>query len=49
MNIGHKKYCHIFAHRGARKEAADNTRLAFDKALTYPIDGIETDGAADFR
>ena len=43
MNTGRKKYCHIFAHRGARKEAADNTRLAFDKALTYPIDGIETD------
>jgi len=33
----------IFAHRGANKEAAENTRSAFDKALTYPIDGIETD------
>jgi glycerophosphoryl diester phosphodiesterase len=33
----------IFAHRGANKEAAENTRTAFDKALEYPIDGIETD------
>ncbi len=33
----------IFAHRGANKEAAENTRSAFDKALDYPIDGIETD------
>jgi len=33
----------IFAHRGANTEAAENTRSAFDKALAYPIDGIETD------
>lgn len=33
----------IFAHRGANNEAAENTRSAFDRALTYPIDGIETD------
>lgn len=33
----------IFAHRGANKEAAENTRTAFDRALTYPIDGMETD------
>ena len=33
----------IFAHRGANRETAENTRLAFDKALEYPIDGIETD------
>jgi glycerophosphoryl diester phosphodiesterase len=33
----------IFAHRGANKEAAENTRTAFDRALAYPIDGIETD------
>ncbi len=33
----------IFAHRGANNEAAENTRSAFDKALEYPIDGIETD------
>ena len=33
----------IFAHRGANKEAAENTRSAFDQALGYPIDGIETD------
>lgn len=37
------KKCLIFAHRGANKEAAENTRYAFDKALEYPIDGIETD------
>lgn len=35
--------CLIFAHRGANKEAPENTRTAFDKALQYPIDGIETD------
>lgn len=33
----------VFAHRGAKKEAAENTRTAFDKALQYSIDGIETD------
>ena len=33
----------IYAHRGANKEATENTRSAFDKALEYPIDGIETD------
>jgi glycerophosphoryl diester phosphodiesterase len=33
----------IFAHRGASREAAENTRAAFDQALEYAIDGIETD------
>ncbi|MDR4514334.1 glycerophosphodiester phosphodiesterase [Nitrosomonas sp.] len=33
----------IFAHRGASKEAMENTRAAFDKALHYAVDGIETD------
>lgn len=33
----------IFAHRGANKEAPENTLSAFDRALTYAIDGIETD------
>jgi len=33
----------IFAHRGANREAAENTRTAFDRSLAYPIDGIETD------
>ncbi len=33
----------IFAHRGANREAAENTRSAFDRALAYSIDGIETD------
>lgn len=37
------KKCLIFAHRGANREAAENTSTAFDKALEYPIDGIETD------
>jgi glycerophosphoryl diester phosphodiesterase len=33
----------VFAHRGANREAFENTRCAFDKALGYAIDGIETD------
>lgn len=33
----------VFAHRGANKEAAENTRSAFERALAYPIDGMETD------
>ncbi len=33
----------IFAHRGANKEAAENTRSAFDLALQAEIDGLETD------
>ncbi len=33
----------IYAHRGANREAAENTRTAFDLALNYPIDGMETD------
>lgn len=33
----------IFAHRGANKEAAENTFPAFERALAYPIDGMETD------
>jgi len=33
----------IYAHRGANREAAENTRSAFDLALSYPIDGMETD------
>ena len=39
--------CLIFAHRGGNKEAGaligENTRAAFDYALQFPIDGIETD------
>jgi glycerophosphoryl diester phosphodiesterase len=34
---------HVYAHRGANREAVENTRSAFDRALAYPIDGIETD------
>ncbi len=41
--MNHPKGTLIFAHRGANKEAAENTRSAFDKALEYPVDGIETD------
>jgi glycerophosphoryl diester phosphodiesterase len=40
------KSCLIFAHRGGNREAgaiAENTRAAFNYALSYPIDGIETD------
>ncbi|HMA86760.1 MAG TPA: glycerophosphodiester phosphodiesterase family protein [Desulfosalsimonadaceae bacterium] len=33
----------IIAHRGAMAEAPENTRAAFEKALDYPIDGIELD------
>ncbi len=33
----------IFAHRGANREAPENTRSAFDRALSYAIDGMETD------
>lgn len=33
----------IVAHRGARDEAPENSRSAFDAALNYPIDGIEFD------
>jgi glycerophosphoryl diester phosphodiesterase len=31
------------AHRGARNESPENTRSAFLRALTYPVDGIELD------
>lgn len=41
--MSHTHPCHIFAHRGANREAAENTRAAFNKALNYPIDGLETD------
>jgi len=33
----------IYAHRGANREAIENTAGAFDRALGYAIDGIETD------
>ena len=33
----------VYAHRGASTEVMENTRPAFDKALGYAIDGIETD------
>jgi glycerophosphoryl diester phosphodiesterase len=41
--MGKPKQTFIFSHRGANREAAENTRSAFDRALTYPIDGMETD------
>ncbi len=37
------KHTLIFAHRGANREAAENTRSAFERALNYDIDGMETD------
>ena len=43
MNNNHTFQTLVFAHRGANREAAENTRLAFDRALQYPIDGMETD------
>jgi glycerophosphoryl diester phosphodiesterase len=33
----------IVAHRGALAETPENTKSSFDKALSYPIDGIEFD------
>ncbi len=33
----------IFAHRGSNREAAENTRPAFDRALEYAVEGMETD------
>src|SRR6056297_1993646 len=33
----------IIAHRGAMAEAPENTAAAFDRALSYPLDGIEFD------
>ncbi|MCD2451427.1 glycerophosphodiester phosphodiesterase [Methylicorpusculum oleiharenae] len=35
--------CKIFAHRGANRQAPENTVAAFDRALNHAIDGIETD------
>lgn len=33
----------IYAHRGANREAAENTHTAFELALNHAVDGIETD------
>jgi glycerophosphoryl diester phosphodiesterase len=33
----------VIAHRGARDEAPENTLTAFERALAYPVDGIEMD------
>lgn len=33
----------VYAHRGDSREVLENTRLAFDHALKFPVDGIETD------
>jgi glycerophosphoryl diester phosphodiesterase len=46
MNSPAKRLHHkslIYAHRGANKEAPENTLSAFNRALNYAIDGIETD------
>ncbi len=42
-NTGLSRHSLIFAHRGANREAAENTRSAFERALNYAIDGMETD------
>ncbi|MFZ1985871.1 MAG: glycerophosphodiester phosphodiesterase family protein [Desulfatitalea sp.] len=39
----HDQTLWCIAHRGARDEAPENTRSAFERALHYPIDGIELD------
>ncbi len=41
--MSHAHKTQVFAHRGANREAAENTQTAFDTALNYAIDGIETD------
>jgi glycerophosphoryl diester phosphodiesterase len=33
----------LIAHRGANKQAPENTNTAFEKALRYSVDGLETD------
>jgi glycerophosphoryl diester phosphodiesterase len=33
----------LVAHRGAMVDAPENTRSAFDRALSFPVDGIEFD------
>jgi glycerophosphoryl diester phosphodiesterase len=38
-----RNHSYIYAHRGATKEAAHNTRLAFNNALKQKAEGIETD------
>jgi len=42
-NAGATRQSLIFAHRGANHEAPENTLSAFEKALEYAVDGIETD------
>lgn len=43
MMKNHENHSYIYAHRGATKYAAKNTRLAFNKALKQKAEGIETD------
>jgi glycerophosphoryl diester phosphodiesterase len=33
----------LIAHRGANNEAPENSKSAFDRALKYPVDGMEFD------
>ncbi|RPH51652.1 MAG: hypothetical protein EHM85_05770 [Desulfobacteraceae bacterium] len=42
-SITGRKKSLIVAHRGAKEEAPENTRSAFDAALKYPVDGVEFD------
>lgn len=43
MSPEKKRTLWLVAHRGAMSEAPENTRPAFDRALSYGIDGIEFD------
>lgn len=43
INRNLEKLPWIIAHRGAMRAAPENTRAAFDKALQYPIQGLELD------
>lgn len=42
-NCAHHPLPWLVAHRGARDETPENTAAAFERALSYPIDGIELD------
>jgi len=43
MTVGHKKKPLIIAHRGAKREAPENTIPAFERAIELGADGIEFD------
>lgn len=43
MNVPKTRGYEIVSHRGAMREAPENTAAAFEAALAWPIDGIELD------